>query len=102
MFPVPQRIHRLPEAFVTIGGKLALPRNFFQRFVLPLDIFTADIVNALARQDEKSAIDITAVTFRLLQKLLNFIALDIERAKTARRLDGGDGGKPPFGAMKRN
>src|SRR3954467_8811177 len=97
---VPQRVHRPPEAGVTVGSELPVLRQALERLLLPDGGVVAEIVEDRGLQHEEAAIDPAAVAPRLLLEMPDHIVADIERTKPGRRLDRGNRRVPAVGTMK--
>ena len=68
---VSQRIHRLPEALVDVSTKLAIVGEPHQRVTFPRRGIACDPVYHARIQDEETAIDPPALSFRLFLKRIN-------------------------------
>ena len=90
MILVAQGIHGLPEAGVTVGGKLTVAGQALHRLTLPERSVAVDEVDDVRGQHEEPAIDPGTVALGLLLEALDLIAVEVERAETPRRLDGGE------------
>ena len=63
---VAQRVHRLPEAVVVVGGQLAARGDVAQRLLLPLRVVARDRLADGGLADEEAAVDPRPVAARLL------------------------------------
>src|SRR4051812_26576369 len=98
---VAQGVHRLPEALVLVGAELAGGGERLHRLALPDGLLAGDEVQHSGLEDEEAAVDPAAgVAVRLLLEAAHEAALDLQRAPTAGRLDGGHGGRAPFAAVE--
>ena len=65
---VAQRVHRLPEPFVTIGGQLTLACEALERLLLPHGVIAGNVVEHGGGEDEEAAVDPAAVANGLFLK----------------------------------
>src|SRR3954447_11708735 len=87
---VPKRVHCMPEAVLEIGRKIAFACQRLHRAALPHDIITRYVIENFRREDEKSAVNPTAVAARLFFERRNPIFLDVQGAESSGRLNRRD------------
>src|SRR5687768_10233289 len=102
MVLVAQRVHRLPETAMSIGGEIAAARERLHRLALPERGVAIDEVDHPGREHEKTAVDPAAFAARLLLEARHAIAVDIERAEARRRLHRSDRGEDALRAVIRD
>ena len=83
------------------GLHFAVLRQFLHGFALPNGCITLDVIANLGGQDEKAAIDPAAVAHRFFLEAVDLGAVEHQRAKAPRGLNGGNGGQPTMLLMKR-
>ena len=99
---VAQRVHRLPEPLVTVGGELTLPCERAHRLLLPHGVITIEVATDPWRKHEKTTIGPAAVPPRFLLELPHPLAIDIERPEPTWRLHRGHGRVGALVAVKRD
>ena len=80
---------------LSIGGKLV------HRLLLPDRAVAVDIVEDLWGENKEAAVDVAAISHRLLFEFLHELPFELERTEASRRTDGGDGREPAVLTMKR-
>lgn len=85
-----QRVHRLPEAVVPVGGELPVSGKPVQRRQLPGHVIARDPLQCLRVHDEETAIDIAVIAERLLGEPGYQMIGEDDRAETARRTHHGN------------
>src|SRR4051812_40611851 len=80
-----QRIHRLPEAGVTIGGHTPFGGQPLDRPPFPNRLVVIDVVAGPARDDVEAAIDEALVGLRLLDEADDLAVLGDDAAEARRR-----------------
>lgn len=90
---VAQGVHRLPEAVVAIGGELAFVGQALHGFALPDGGVAIDVVDDLGGEDEEAAVDPGAVAVGLFLEAGDLGFRQVEGAKAAGGLGGGQGGQ---------
>src|SRR5580692_2755113 len=88
---VAQRVHRLPEALVTVGRELALRGERAHRLLLPHGAVAIEVAVDPGREHEEATVGPAAVAAGLLLELAHQLAFQLQRTKTAGWLHGGDG-----------
>src|SRR5213080_2571937 len=87
----PRRVHALPEAFVTIGGQLALPSALGQRVRFQNAIGIIQIaLDKLSLQNHEAAVDVTGAGLWLLREAGDQTFVQLDFAKSASGMDGRD------------
>src|SRR4029077_2007485 len=86
---VAERVHRLPEPVVTIGGQLTFACEALERLLLPHGVVARNVVEDGGGEDEEAAVDPAAVPSRLLLKRIHLDVVELERPEAPRRADGG-------------
>ena len=100
MILIPQSIHGLPKAVMDISAELTITGEAFQRSAFPKGLVPGDALQHLLFEDEKSAVDISAIAGRLLGKTGDAIAVEHRRTEAAGRQHGGQGRVEPLAVVK--
>src|SRR3954468_9314731 len=95
------RVHRLPEAVVTVRDELTLPRETFERLRLEHRL-VGEVLEHLRFEHEETGIHISVGLRLLTEPLDNTLLTEIHDAETRQRADGRDGREPPVRAVETN
>src|SRR5450830_1018830 len=90
---VAQGIHRLPETAMKKSVQLTFGGQAFQRLLFPGSAVVRDVIDDLWRQYKIATVDPGTIALRLFLEAINFLAIQDQRAETARRLGGGQRGQ---------
>src|SRR5580704_18504079 len=94
---VPQRVHRLPKALVTVGGELAGVGQRLKRSALPHIRVLVEMLEDRRLEHEKSAVDPRTISLRLFFEGIDpMVQLDIQGTEPARGLHRRHRGRDPL------
>ena len=100
MHPIPQGVHRLPVAVVSVGLQLPLRRQALQGLGLLGGGIGADGVENARLQHKETALDPATIALGFFLKTSHSIPLNqMQRAKGSRWLNRGEGGQFPSRTM---
>src|ERR1043166_960363 len=99
---VAQRIHRLPEPPVPVGGELPITSEPAQRLPLPDALIALDVIDRRWLEDEESAVDPRPVAGGLLVELVDscLAVRDGDDAEAPRRLNRRHRRQAPFAPVE--
>lgn len=101
LFFVPQGVHGFPESVMLEGDQIARGGQVFKRPAFPYGVVPVDEVENTRFQNEKTAVDPSAVALRLFLKRGNAVVfVQVERSEPAGGLHGRDGGQFDVGSVK--